>query len=288
MPHIAPVILKRRPGFLGTPKRPPPWALGTGIGRAQPLRSGDSSSDAEDAADGAVTTDSIDSESQNTQERVEDWVQWKKGRAQEEQQAGHSGRAYERQGASGARSAICRQQLLSVGAGHPPTPLPLPCGAARAAIPGGPRRGVAPCQGGPATGWSAWQTGNHIKVATFHSNQISAEMVGFRLTKTPHCQGCSKLYSTLGVQLRCGLAWEVHQHLFAAAQVVRGAGSALTLRLRGRAGRPSGARAAAVQPVGRRLCQLAAPTQSHRRRQPRRGTRRRRIRCDRRRGGTEK
>jgi hypothetical protein len=63
----------------------------------QPLRSGDSSSDAEDAADGAVTTDSIDSESQNTQERVEDWVQWKKGRAQEEQQAGHSGRAYERQ-----------------------------------------------------------------------------------------------------------------------------------------------------------------------------------------------
>ena len=37
MPHIAPVILKRRPGFLGTPKRPPPWALGTGIGRA-PLR----------------------------------------------------------------------------------------------------------------------------------------------------------------------------------------------------------------------------------------------------------
>ena len=24
MPHIAPVILKRRPGFLGTPKRPPP------------------------------------------------------------------------------------------------------------------------------------------------------------------------------------------------------------------------------------------------------------------------
>jgi hypothetical protein len=33
MPHIAPVILKRRPGFLGTPKRPPPWALGAGIGR---------------------------------------------------------------------------------------------------------------------------------------------------------------------------------------------------------------------------------------------------------------
>ena len=33
MPHIAPVILKRRPGFLGTPKRPPLWALGTGIGR---------------------------------------------------------------------------------------------------------------------------------------------------------------------------------------------------------------------------------------------------------------
>jgi len=62
----------------------------------QPLRSGDSSSDAEDAsgADGAVS-DTIDSsESQNT---VENWVQWKKGRAQEEQQAGHSGRAYERQ-----------------------------------------------------------------------------------------------------------------------------------------------------------------------------------------------
>ena len=40
-------------------------------------------------------TDTIDSsESQNT---VENWVQWKKGRAQEEQQAGHSGRAYERQ-----------------------------------------------------------------------------------------------------------------------------------------------------------------------------------------------
>ena len=34
MPHIAPVILKRRPGFLGTPKRPPLCALGTGIGRA--------------------------------------------------------------------------------------------------------------------------------------------------------------------------------------------------------------------------------------------------------------
>jgi hypothetical protein len=64
----------------------------------QPLRSGDSSSDAEDdAADGAVTTDSIDSESQNTQERVGNWVQWKEERAQEEQQAGHSGRAYERQ-----------------------------------------------------------------------------------------------------------------------------------------------------------------------------------------------
>jgi hypothetical protein len=40
-----------------------------------------------------------------------------------------------RAGASGARSAICRQQLLSVGAGHPPAPLPLPCGAARAARP---------------------------------------------------------------------------------------------------------------------------------------------------------
>ena len=64
----------------------------------QPLRSGDSSSDAEDdAADGAVTTDSIDSESQNTQERVGNWVQWRVERAQEEQQAGHSGRAYERQ-----------------------------------------------------------------------------------------------------------------------------------------------------------------------------------------------
>jgi len=63
----------------------------------QPLRSGDSSSDAEDAADGAVTTDSIDSESQNTQERVGNWVQWREERAQEEQQAGHSGRAYERQ-----------------------------------------------------------------------------------------------------------------------------------------------------------------------------------------------
>ena len=64
----------------------------------QPQRSGDSSSDAEDdAADGAVTTDSIDSESQNTQERVGNWVQWRVERAQEEQQAGHSGRAYERQ-----------------------------------------------------------------------------------------------------------------------------------------------------------------------------------------------
>ena len=60
----------------------------------QPLRSGDSSSDAEDAADGA---DSIDSESQNTQERVGNWVQWREERAQAEQQAGHSGRAYERQ-----------------------------------------------------------------------------------------------------------------------------------------------------------------------------------------------
>ena len=31
MPHIAPVILKRRPGFLGTPKRPPLWYLGPEI-----------------------------------------------------------------------------------------------------------------------------------------------------------------------------------------------------------------------------------------------------------------
>ena len=38
MPHIAPVILKRRPGFLGTPKRPPLWALGTGIGRGAERR----------------------------------------------------------------------------------------------------------------------------------------------------------------------------------------------------------------------------------------------------------
>ena len=44
-----------------------------------------------------MTTDSIDSESQNTQERVGNWVQWRVERAQEEQQAGHSGRAYERQ-----------------------------------------------------------------------------------------------------------------------------------------------------------------------------------------------
>ena len=28
MPHIAPVILKRHPGFLGTPERPPLWYLG--------------------------------------------------------------------------------------------------------------------------------------------------------------------------------------------------------------------------------------------------------------------
>eukprot|EP01046_Picozoa_sp_COSAG06_P002754 COSAG06_NODE_100_length_24132_cov_93.237507_15_plen_182_part_00 len=33
MPHIAPAILKRRGGFSGTPKRPPLWNLGTGIGR---------------------------------------------------------------------------------------------------------------------------------------------------------------------------------------------------------------------------------------------------------------
>jgi hypothetical protein len=64
---------------------------------------------------------------------------------------------------------------------------------------GGPRRGVAPCQGGPAAGRSAWQTGNHIKVARFHSNSNFGRNGRISANKNSTLPGLQQalLYSTL-------------------------------------------------------------------------------------------